>query len=78
MPEPNAHPLPGRGPPLGGTRPKRYCYLDIDGCFASAEQHLRPELRGLPVGVHAGTPEHRDGTFISVSREAKAQGSLVQ
>ena len=46
----------------------------MDGFFASAEQHLRPELRGHPVGVHAGTPDHRDGTFISVSREAKAQG----
>ena len=74
MPEPNAHaPSRCRLPP-SGAGPKRYCYLDMDGCFASAEQHLRPELRGLPVGVHAGTPEHRDGTFISVSREAKAQG----
>ena len=46
----------------------------MDGFFASAEQHLRPELRGCPLGVHAGTPGHRDGTFISVSREAKAKG----
>ena len=74
MPEPNPHaPSRCRLPP-SGAGPKRYCYLDMDGFFASAEQHLRPELRGHPVGVHAGTPEHRDGTFISVSREAKAQG----
>ena len=46
----------------------------MDGFFASAEQHLRPELRGCPVAVHAGTPEHRVGTLISVSREAKAKG----
>ena len=46
----------------------------MDGFFASAEQHLRPELRGLPVGVHAGVPTQRHGVFISVSREAKAAG----
>ena len=53
---------------------KRYCYIDMDGFFASAEQHLRPELRGLPVGVHAGVPTQRHGALISVSREAKAVG----
>ena len=46
----------------------------MDGFFASAEQHLRPELRGHPVGVHAGIPTQRHGVFISVSREAKAAG----
>ena len=46
----------------------------MDGFFASAEQHLRPELRGHPVGVHAGVPAQRHGVFISVSREAKAAG----
>ena len=52
----------------------RFCYIDMDGYFASAEQHLRPELRGQPVGVHAGVPTQRHGVFISVSREAKAAG----
>ena len=46
----------------------------MDGFFASAEQHLRPELRGQPVGVHAGVPTQRHGVFISVSREAKRAG----
>ncbi|MCY4453561.1 MAG: hypothetical protein OXC01_16595 [Immundisolibacterales bacterium] len=74
MPEPNPQRLPGGRPSPSASGPTRYCYIDLDGCFASAEQHLRPELRGLPVGVHAGTPEHRDGTLISVSPEAKAKG----
>ena len=26
-------------------------YIDFDSFFASAEQHLRPELRGRPVGI---------------------------
>ena len=52
----------------------RFCYIDMDGFFASAEQHLRPELRGHPVGVHAGVPTQRHGVFISVSREAKGAG----
>ena len=73
MPVPNPHALSHRRPPPSGTGAK-YCYIDMDSYFASAEQHLRPELRGHPVGVHAGTPEHRDGTLISVSREAKAAG----
>ena len=59
--------------PLGLTL-KRYCYIDMDGFFASAEQHLRPELRGHPVGVHAGVPTQQHGVFISVSRQAKAAG----
>ena len=62
--------LPLPSPPCAGTR--RYCYIDMDGFFASAEQHLRPELRGLPVGVHAGVPTQCHGVLISISREAKA------
>ena len=75
MPDPNPYGLTHRRPSPSGTGAK-YCYIDMDGYFASAEQHLRPELRGHPVGVHAGTPQHRDGTFISVSREAKARGIM--
>ena len=74
MPEPNPHGPSRCRPPPSGIGPQRYCYIDMDGYFASAEQHLQPELRGFPVGVHAGTPGHRDGTLISVSPEAKAKG----
>ena len=73
----NAHgkaPAEVRGSGTVPRTPPRNCYIDMDGLFASAEQHLRPELRGLPIGVHAGTPEHRNGTFISVLPEAKAEG----
>jgi DNA polymerase IV len=47
-------------------------YLDFDSFFASAEQHLRPELRGRPVGI---TPMPGEYTcFIAASREAKRFG----
>ena len=68
------HGLPVSLPPPPGAGTRRYLYIDMDGFFASAEQHLRPELRGLPVGVHAGVPTQGHGVFISVSREAKAAG----
>ena len=45
---------------------------DFDSFFASAEQHLRPELRGRPVGVIPIDSEHTG--LIAVSREAKALG----
>jgi DNA polymerase-4 len=56
-------------------RPKQIecLYLDFDGFFASVEQTVHKELRGLPVGVvpFAGT----DRTcVIAVSREAKLHG----
>jgi DNA polymerase IV len=47
-------------------------YVDFDSFFASAEQHLRPELRGRPVGVIPVDSEHTG--MIAVSREAKALG----
>ena len=53
---------------------RRYCYVDMDGFFAAAEQHLRPELRGVPVGVYAGVPGRPGGALISVSAEAKRLG----
>lgn len=47
-------------------------YLDFDSFFASAEQLLRPELRGKPVGV---LPLDSAATsLIAASREAKALG----
>ncbi len=52
-----------------------WLYLDFDSFFASAEQHLRPELRGRPVGV---TPLASERTcLIAASREAKAFGFKV-
>ncbi len=50
-------------------------YLDFDSFFASAEQHLRPELRGLPVGVVPLQSDHT--SLIAASREAKAFGFKV-
>ncbi len=50
----------------------RYLFVDMNSYFASAEQHLRPELRGLPVAV---VPVMADSTCcIAASYEAKAFG----
>jgi DNA polymerase IV len=47
-------------------------YLDFDSFFASAEQAVRPDLRGRPVGV---IPTDSPNTcLIAISREAKARG----
>jgi DNA polymerase IV len=50
-------------------------YIDFDSFFASAEQHLTPELRGRPVGVIPLPSEHT--CLIAASREAKAFGFKV-
>jgi DNA polymerase IV len=50
-------------------------YLDFDSFFASAEQHLRPELRGRPVGVVPLPSAHT--CLIAASREAKLFGFKV-
>jgi len=47
-------------------------YVDFDSFFATAEQHLRPELRGRPVGVIPIDSPHTG--LIAASREAKAVG----
>ena len=60
--------------PEHATGPKAL-YLDFDSFFASAEQHLQPELRGLPVGVVPLQSEHT--SLIAASREAKAFGFKV-
>jgi DNA polymerase-4 len=47
-------------------------YVDFDSFFATAEQHLQPQLRGRPVGV---IPIDTPNTgLIAASREAKRLG----
>ncbi|MDX1964143.1 MAG: type VI secretion protein ImpB [Pirellulales bacterium] len=49
-----------------------YLFIDMNAYFASVEQHLRPELRGQPVGV---VPMLADTTCcIAASYEAKKYG----
>jgi len=47
-------------------------YVDFDSFFATAEQHLRPELRERPVGVISIDSPHTG--LIAASREAKRLG----
>lgn len=47
-------------------------FVDFDAYFASAEQHMQPHLRGLPVGVAPVLAE--SSCCIAASYEAKAQG----
>ncbi|MDP0499269.1 MAG: DNA polymerase [Verrucomicrobiota bacterium JB022] len=50
----------------------RYMFFDFDSFFASCEQHLKPKLRGKPVGV---VPMLADSTCcIAASYEAKRFG----
>ncbi len=50
----------------------RYLFVDMNAYFASAEQHLQPELRGRPVGV---IPMRAETTCcLAASYEAKARG----
>jgi len=52
--------------------PLRSLFVDFNSYFASVEQHLRPELRGLPVAV---VPVLTDSTCcIAASYEAKKYG----
>lgn len=52
--------------------PLSWLFVDMNSFFASAEQHLRPELRGRPVGV---IPVRTDHTcVIAASVQAKASG----
>ncbi len=59
MPEPHDPPL-------------NWLFVDMNGYFASVEQHLRPELRGRAVGV---IPVESEGScVIAASSEAKRKG----
>jgi len=52
--------------------PLNWLFVDMNGYFASVEQHLRPELRGRPVGV---IPVESEGScVIAASSEAKRRG----
>ena len=49
-----------------------HLFLDFNAFFASCEQHLRPELRGRPLGIVAVAAE--TGCCIAASYEAKVCG----
>ncbi len=53
-------------------QPLRALFIDMDGFFASVEQHLQPHLRGKPVGVAPMLTEFT--SCIAASYEAKAYG----
>lgn len=62
------------GMPQPSTLPN-WIFVDMDGFFASAEQHLRPALRGRPVGV---VPVESDSScVIASSIDAKRRGVKV-
>ncbi|MFI4882618.1 MAG: Y-family DNA polymerase [Phycisphaerales bacterium JB064] len=55
--------------------PPHWLFVDMDCYFASVEQHLRPELRGRPVGV---VPVASDSScVIAASFDAKQRGVKV-
>lgn len=47
-------------------------FLDMNSFFASVEQQVRPELRGIPIGIAPYTGD--TGCIISASKEAKKMG----
>lgn len=52
--------------------PFRVLYLDMNGFFASVEQHLDPAIRGRPVAITAVDSDA--GACVAASYEAKAYG----
>jgi len=60
------------GMSAAGETAINWLFIDMNSFFASVEQHLRPELRGRPVGV---VPVLADGTcIIAASIDAKQHG----
>lgn len=59
------------------STPKDYqvLFLDMNSFFASVEQQVRPELRGLPIGVAPFTGD--SGCIIAASIEAKKHGVKI-
>jgi DNA polymerase-4 len=54
--------------------PRAVIHLDLDAFYASVEQLRRPELRGRPVIVGGGGPDHRRGVVSAASYEVRAFG----
>ena len=54
--------------------PRAVVHLDLDAFYASVEQLRRPELRGRPVIVGGGGPDHRRGVVCAASYEARPFG----
>src|SRR5277367_4562737 len=52
-----------------------WMFIDMNAYFASVEQHLRPELRGRPIGVIPVESEHT--CVIAASYDAKSRGVKV-
>ncbi|UYV12130.1 MAG: hypothetical protein NCW75_12605 [Phycisphaera sp.] len=60
---------------VGAATQPNWLFVDMDCFFASAEQHLRPELRGRPVGVVPVSSE--SSCVIAASHDAKRLGVKV-
>ncbi len=54
--------------------PRAVIHLDLDAFYASVEQLRRPELRGRPVIVGGGGPDHRRGVVSAASYEVRRFG----